>query len=1622
MLAGAALMPASAYAYGSDRTSNSIGEVHCEGSNPRTYYGSSVQDVMNIIDDMTSSTNNPWQVSEFTVTLLKDWDSGSYGVIKIEDDLKATINLNGHMINRNKTTADTKFSGSGNGEVLRICSGATCTINGGDTTTAHYGTFITDSLNGKFWKYNGTGSENISGGLITGGACDDEYRAGGISVETGARLELNYVTVAGNVSDTYLSYNGCGGGICTRGSLVLKHSKVLYNHAEASGGGIYAANPSAESPTQILIDQESEVSYNTALKNAGGIDANIASGCTIKAGKLWVIEVSNGSKVSHNIAKEDGGGFYGVNNGSGGAGLKLSSNSQVSDNKTYANGGGVCFKAASLSKGLEMDSNCSISNNRADGNGGGIWSGQEFYLGDQGSTGTWRVYGSINDNSAGGSGGGVCFGSKGVSSLKQKIEFHCVQMSGNSCNGNGGAIAILGARGMTTLCLGRYSSFNGNAAGGNGGAIYVDAEVDLEGEGGLTFDGNVAGANGGAIFSEKNSCHINLFNTGYETIFTNNKARYNGGAIAINHSSSYTMHVLNAKFTGNAAGTTSDSGAGCGGAIWFNNELYLEDVTVQGNTATCDGGGVYCNNSSYSAFEVAHKIVISGNKIVKRSDSGTQLSELRADNLSLKGKQDVCGASGDRALNADSRIGFTVRDYDKSDRRLSGNQGFLTEGLGDSWSSYIFSDNESYSIVRNGNYLYLHNGAPKYTLSVYSTSATPVTSEHTAGETVSLKGSDYTWTVTDGGVQKTVQPDYWSIAFADGTVQTVTPVDGVATFTMGKGVVTARARYIEPLASVFAGISDFASWDNLKTGAVGSEGSSGYAYIHYIAFTGEWGGSSSRGESASKDSAKVVRRDVKDIKVDSGNYVSAKEVTYTLAINVPDAASEAIYIKDGAAVGSDFENVLKSFNGEPKTSVKGECAGVEDGVMTLTYTVTVENPDKRTCKVTFNAGEGASLPSGVEATRTVAYNSQLGDLPVPTYEDHVFDGWYAGDTRVSSTTAIKADTELTAHWTKAQTYREVRYIDSDGSIIDTDTVEVGEKVTKPSSEPIKAGHSFAGWYADKDCATKFDFGAAVASGSDPICIYAKWTKKSYKVSFDLAGGSDSDAAGQEVDYGDKVAKPKQDPVRQGYTFLGWYAGSSLYNFDTAVTGNITIRAAWEINTYSIIFEANNGEKVTEQVVEYGGFVEKPADPSYAGHAFKGWYTDKACTVAYNFSSFVIAPVHLYAKWGESATVTLDPDNGTDPEVRTYDVNAKLGDLPHPLRKDYVFDGWYSGDIKVSEETMVTGDMTLVAKWQPKTYTVRFETSGGSAVDEQYVPFNGKAQRPADDPTRSGYTFGGWYADDTCTVRFDFDAVVTGDTTVYAKWASNDEGYVSYTVKFDSAGGSAVDDQHIESGDKAKKPADPVREGYTFVGWQLDGEDYDFSKPVTKAITLTAVWVKDTASIEGAQVALERVKLAYSGRVQVAKVASVMLGGVLLEEGRDYQVSVAGGKLVGAYQVTVTGVGDYSGQVTTGFKIVPAKVTGLKAKATSGLKAVKLTWASHKTQTTGFRVYWAASKARLAKGKFAGKATVKKARAKAATVTGLKSGKRYYFKVRAYKVVDGKRYWSAWSKVRSAKAK
>jgi uncharacterized repeat protein (TIGR02543 family) len=160
---------------------------------------------------------------------------------------------------------------------------------------------------------------------------------------------------------------------------------------------------------------------------------------------------------------------------------------------------------------------------------------------------------------------------------------------------------------------------------------------------------------------------------------------------------------------------------------------------------------------------------------------------------------------------------------------------------------------------------------------------------------------------------------------------------------------------------------------------------------------------------------------------------------------------------------------------------------------------------------------------------------------------------------------------------------------------------------------------------------------------------------------------------------------------------------------------------------------------------------------------------------------------------------------------------------------------------------VTSNITLYAKWTPNPpagqYTVTFNSQGGSSVSSITVTSGARISEPPA-PTRSGYTFAGWYREPACLNAWNFSSdTVTSNVTLYAKWTS-DGGLITCAVLFDSRGGSKVPDQVVAYGTKLTVPENPTRSSYIFAGWYMEStciNAWDFKDVVTKSMVLYAKW-------------------------------------------------------------------------------------------------------------------------------------------------------------------------------------
>jgi uncharacterized repeat protein (TIGR02543 family) len=214
-----------------------------------------------------------------------------------------------------------------------------------------------------------------------------------------------------------------------------------------------------------------------------------------------------------------------------------------------------------------------------------------------------------------------------------------------------------------------------------------------------------------------------------------------------------------------------------------------------------------------------------------------------------------------------------------------------------------------------------------------------------------------------------------------------------------------------------------------------------------------------------------------------------------------------------------------------------------------------------------------------------------------------------------------------------------------------------------------------------------------------------------------------------------------------------------------------------------------------------------------------------------------------------------------------------------------FMGWFADKVfkKVFDfSAPVTSNTTVYAKWEA---SVTFVTGVENvSVPTQTIVFGNTPTKPSD-PVYSGLKFAGWFADKVFTKEFDFSAPVTSNTTAYAKW----EASVTFVTGDENV---SVPTQTIVFGNSPKKPDDPERTGFKFLGWYADesfSTEFDFSAPVTSNITVYARWwngkVTDISALTGNHVAengeLLMGKLGGKYKISIANNATVMLYGVTI---------------------------------------------------------------------------------------------------------------------------------------------
>ncbi len=434
----------------------------------------------------------------------------------------------------------------------------------------------------------------------------------------------------------------------------------------------------------------------------------------------------------------------------------------------------------------------------------------------------------------------------------------------------------------------------------------------------------------------------------------------------------------------------------------------------------------------------------------------------------------------------------------------------------------------------------------------------------------------------------------------------------------------------------------------------------------------------------------------------------------------------------------------------------------------------------------------------------------LNNLPTPTKEGYIFLGWYKStdfndeDSVGNGTVADSSMTHLYAKYVPG-TYK--LSIDPDGGEYLNSSGVYEENITYKNTfvlqAPIKVGYTFKGWNVVRGKETRVD-NDIVTMGVEDSYIRASYEINKYNLTIKLNNGSSDQV--YEMEY--NSSKEITTPTREGYTFTGWSVSGGKLSTNTFTIGDsdATLKANWVVNDYKWVVYHN---KMNIDGVGYT-LAESESGHGNYGTLFKGTLKNYVGFTNPNQASSTIG---IDVKYGEDGTpknnllnynyarnkysISVNPNGGTysSSTGTTTHSNIYYGatyTINNPTRVGYNFGGWTLGGVgsSISGTTFTMGseNASLTAKWSAKTYTVTLNNQSATVAGSTSVTATYASALPKITvPTRTGYTFGGYYtstggtgtqyinASGASVKNWDLDA----NTTLYAKWVAD-----TYTVAYD----------------------------------------------------------------------------------------------------------------------------------------------------------------------------------------------------------------------------------------------
>ena len=416
---------------------------------------------------------------------------------------------------------------------------------------------------------------------------------------------------------------------------------------------------------------------------------------------------------------------------------------------------------------------------------------------------------------------------------------------------------------------------------------------------------------------------------------------------------------------------------------------------------------------------------------------------------------------------------------------------------------------------------------------------------------------------------------------------------------------------------------------------------------------------------------------------------------------------------------------------------------------------------------------------------------------------------------ITSTKEIK--TYINKMTTRGKIEEKIVYI-VDGQVKKEQKVAEGDIITKPNL----GIDSLDGWYTDSNFTNKYNFSNRVNKN---LILYARTDTpvNEYTVRFIDQG---QEISSVQVLEGEKVSKPANDPVVDGYTFECWTLNGSCYNFDTEVNQDIDLISKYNIKQYTVTFKDGDSEYKTE-LVNYNELVQKPANPTKQYYTFTIWTKEDG--EEFIFTTPITDDIVLnanYVRNTHSITFTdKNPSTSVETPIKTVtiDEGEVVTEETAPEYDGYTFKCWESNGTCYDFNTLVTKDLDLVNSYNAIEYSISYDYDGGTLEEGQINPPIYTVATPTFDlynPSKTGYTFLGWK---------DLNTNVVSNPTTITVGTINNKSYKAIfqinqdQLEIDPVGGIYSGDLLITKDyGSIINIGTPEKTGYTFTGWELTG--------------------------------------------------------------------------------------------------------------------------------------------------------------------------------------------------------